>query len=84
MAMPGNSLEVDLEHGKVNLVPPRVALHPIASRFVYMTSSQINDTFLFHRVIKIPTAGRILQISIAWCQIEDEIHSFPTMYGKGG
>ena len=81
--MPGNSLEVDLEHGKVNLVPPRVALHPIASRFVYMTSSQINDTFLFHRVIKIPTAGRILQISIAWCQIEAEIHSFLTMYGKG-
>ena len=48
------------------------------------TSSQINDTFLFHRVIKILTAGRILQISIARCQIEAEIHSFPTMYGKGG
>ena len=30
------------------------------------------------------TAGRILQISIAWCQIEAEIRSFPTMYGKGG
>ena len=26
---------------------------------------------------------RILQISIARCQIEAEIHSFPTMYGKG-
>ncbi len=50
----------------------------------YMTSSQINDTFLFHRVIKILTGGRILQISIARCQIEAEIHSFPTMYGKGG
>ena len=50
----------------------------------YRTSSQINDTFLFHRVLKILTAGRILQISIAWCQIEAEIHSFPTMYGKGG
>ena len=49
-----------------------------------MTSSQINDTFLFHRVIKILTGGRILQISIARCQIEAEIHSFPTMYGKGG
>ena len=48
------------------------------------TSSQINDTFLFHRVIKILTGGRILQISIAWCQIEAEIHSFPTLYGKGG
>ena len=50
----------------------------------HMTSSQINDTFLFHRVIKILTGGRILQISIARCQIEAEIHSFPTMYGKGG
>ena len=49
-----------------------------------MTSSQINDTFLFHRVLKILTGGRILQISIARCQIEAEIHSFPTMYGKGG
>ena len=49
-----------------------------------MTSSQINDTFLFHHVIKILTGGRILQISIARCQIEAEIHSFPTMYGKGG
>ena len=48
------------------------------------TSSQINDTFLFHCVIKILTGGRILQISIAWCQIDGEIHSFPTMYGKGG
>ena len=50
----------------------------------HMTSSQINDTFLFHRVLKILTGGRILQISIAWCQIEAEIRSFPTMYGKGG
>ena len=49
-----------------------------------MTRNQINDTFLFHRVIKILTGGRILQISIAWCQIEAEIRSFPTMYGKGG
>ena len=56
-------------------------LEPIRS---YMTSSQINDTFLFHRVIKILTAGRILQILIAQCQIEAEIQSFPTMYGKGG
>ena len=48
------------------------------------TSSQINDTFLFHRVLKILVGGRILQISIAWCQIDGEIHSFPTMYGKGG
>ena len=48
------------------------------------TSSQINDTFLFHRVLKILAGGRIFQISIAWCQIDREIHSFPTMYGKGG
>ena len=54
------------------------------NKYKYMTSSQINDTFLFHRVLKILTAGRILQISIARCQIEAEIHSFPTMYGKGG
>ena len=53
-------------------------------RICFMTSSQINDTFLFHRVIKILTGGRILQISIAWCQIDREIHSIPTMYGKGG
>ena len=62
---------------KLNNLPPiNFPLH--------MTSSQINDTFLFHRVIKILTGGRILQISIARCQIEAEIHSFPTMYGKGG
>ena len=49
-----------------------------------MTRSQINHTFLFVRVIKILTACRILKISIARCQIEGEIQSFPTMYGKGG
>ena len=47
---------------------------------VHMTRSQNNDTFLFQRVLKILTACRILQISIAWCHIEGEIHSFPTMY----
>ena len=35
-------------------------------------------------VLKILTAGRILQISIARCEIETEIHSFSTMYGQGG
>ena len=30
------------------------------------------------------TAGRILQISIAQCQFEGEIHSFPAIYCKGG
>ena len=48
--------------------------------------TQCQDEFrnLSGCVIKILTAGRILQISIAWCQIEAEIRSFPTMYGKGG
>ena len=49
-----------------------------------MTSSQINDTFLFNRVIKILTAGRILQISIARCQIQGEIHSKYVWQGGGG
>ena len=48
--------------------------------------TQCQDEFrnLSGCVIKILTGGRILQISIAWCQIEAEIRSFPTMYGKGG
>ena len=36
------------------------------------------------RVTKILTASRILQISIALCQIKAQIHSFPTMYIIGG
>ena len=55
----------------------------VAIYMEHRTSSQINDTFLFHRVLKILTGGRILRISIAWCQIEGEIHNFPTMYSKG-
>ena len=49
-------------------------------------TTQCQDEFrnLSGCVIKILTAGRILQISISWCQIEAEIRSFPTMYGKGG
>merc|ERR1712141_797302 len=55
-------------------------------RFGFYVKTQCQDEFrnLSGRVLKILTAGRILQISIAWCQIEAEIHSFPTMYGKGG
>ena len=49
-----------------------------------MTGSEINHSFLFHRVLKILTACRMLKISIARCQIEPEIHSFPTMYIMGG
>ena len=44
----------------------------------HMTSSQINDTFLFHHVIKILTDGRILQISIARCQIDGAQQSLTT------
>ena len=47
--------------------------------------TQCQDEFrnLSGCVIKILTGGRILQIAIAWCQIDGEIHSSPTMYGKG-
>ena len=78
----------------------RSALHPCTMLQVYlMHLFMVHDSFIHHaymtqcqddfrnlsgRVLKILTAGRILQISIAWCQIEAEIHSFPTMYGKGG
>ena len=53
---------------------------------VDLVKTQCQDEFrnLSGCVIKILTAGKILQISIARCQIESEIHSFPTMYGKGG
>ena len=52
---------------------------------VDLVKTQCQDEFrnLSGCVIKILTAGRILQISIARCQIEAEIHSFPTMYGRG-
>ena len=51
---------------------------------MYMTQCQDEFRNLSGCVLKILTGGRILQISIAWCQIEAEIRSFPTMYGKGG
>ena len=70
---------------KVHLVKTLTYVIFLKSRgFKDMTRSQINDTFLFQRVIKILTACRILQISIARCQIEGEIHNFPAMYGKEG
>ena len=49
------------------------------------SKTQCQDEFrnLSGCVLKILTASRMLQISIARCQIEPEIHSFPTMYGKG-
>ena len=71
-----------LEHGSLKHIEFSSA--STSTLKIHMTSSQINDTFLFHRVLKILMACRILQISIAQCQIEGEIHSFPTMYGKGG
>ena len=48
------------------------------------TGPEINHSFLFHGVIKILTVCGMLRISIARCQIEAEIHSFPTMYIMGG
>ena len=48
------------------------------------TGSEINHSFLFHGVLKNLTACGMLRISIARCQIEAEIHSFPTMYIMGG
>ena len=48
------------------------------------TGSEINHSFLFHGVLKNLTACGMLRISIARCQIEPEIHSFPTMYIMGG
>ena len=38
---------------------------------------------LSHDVSKILTAFRMLQISIAQCQMKAKIHSFPTMYISG-
>ena len=49
-----------------------------------MTRNQIILTKQSGRVTKILTASRILQISIALCQIKAKIHSFPTMYIIGG
>ena len=49
-----------------------------------MTRNQIILTKQSGRVPKILTASKILQISIALCQIKAKIHSFPTMYIIGG
>ena len=79
------------EKQKLNLLLSYLAaLHlaflmlPITKQEKAMTRSQIKHRFLFQYVLNIMTACRMLQISIAQCQIEAEIHSFPTMYGKGG
>ena len=53
-------------------------------RGINMTRNQIILTKESGRVTKILTASRILQISIALCQIKAKIHSFPTMYIIGG
>ena len=60
------------------------ALQPIPNTPPHKTQCQDEFRNLSGCVIKILTGGRILQISISWCQIEAEIRSFPTMYGKGG
>ena len=49
-----------------------------------MTLCKYECMILSHDVSKILTACRMLQISIALCQIKAEIHSFPTMYIIGG
>ena len=48
--------------------------------------TQCQDEFrsLSGSVPEILTACRMLQILIAWCQIEAEIRGFPTMYIIGG
>ena len=53
-------------------------------RYSNTTRNQIILTKQSGRVTKILTASRILQISIALCQIKAKIHSFPTMYIIGG
>ena len=57
-----------LEHGSLKHIEFSSA--STSTLKIHMTSSQINDTFLFQRVLKILTACRILQISIARCQKE--------------
>ena len=49
-----------------------------------MTQCQDEFRSLSGSVTEILTACRMLQISIAWCQIEAEIRGFPTMYIIGG
>ena len=50
-----------------------------------MTQCQDEFRNLSGGVLKFLTPYRMLHISIARCQKEAEIHSFPTiMYGKGG
>ena len=51
---------------------------------IFKTRNQIILTKQSGRVPKILTASKILQISIALCQIKAQIHSFPTMYIIGG
>ena len=55
-----------------------------SAKNIYMTRNQIILTKQSGRVPKILTASKILQISIALCQIKAKIHSFPTMYIIGG
>ena len=49
-----------------------------------MTQCQDEFRSLSGSVTEILTACRMLQISIAWCQIDAEIRGFPTMYTMGG
>ena len=49
-----------------------------------MTLCKYECMILSHDVSNILTACRMLQISIAHRQMKAKIHSFPTMYMKGG
>ena len=75
---PTISANGQLHKRKTTLTPSIMSCH--------MVLMQCQDEFrnLSGCVLKIPTDSRTLQISIPRCQIEPEIHSFPTMYGKGG
>ena len=61
-----------------------LAVWHMRHNYLHRTKNRIILTKQSGRVTKILTASRILQISIARCQIKAKIHSFPTMYIIGG
>ena len=58
--------------------------HGCSNAAVDKTQCQDEFRSLSGSVTEILTACRMLQISIAWCQIDAEIRGFPTMYTMGG
>ena len=71
-------------HILVRIIYTQTGIIWCAMNKFHMTRNQIILTKESGRVTKILTASRILQISIALCQIKAQIHSFPTMYIIGG